>query len=266
MGEKLDFSHKEHQNATPRHSGRKQKKRRKGKLYLFYFLIVLIVCGISVALSLTVFFKLDTIAVAGNSKYTKQQIEQISSAKMGTNLFQINKGKIKDSLQKQLPYVETADVCIKLPTTLSITIKEATAIGYFEQNNMIYILSSNNKILEAIPTTSKLSFAEIDGIKLKSCKVGETAVFADQNFADALFVLNQTLAEYKMDKITKIDITDYLNLKIVYDNRITITFGTQVDLANKVNLTKNVINNDISRIERGTINATNSKEVIFKPS
>ena len=266
MGEKLDFSHNNDRNATRKHHGRKRLKRRKGKLYLFYFLVVLIVVGISVALSLTVFFKLDTVTIIGCNEYTKQQIVDVSTVKMGENLFRIDTNLIKDKLQKQLPYVEDAQVCIRLPATLSITIQQAKAVGYFAKGNSFFVLSEKNKILQEQSTTANLNMAEINGINLKTCNIGESVVFADDNFANALLVLDQALIDNKMDKISVIDITDYLNLKVEYDHRITITFGTQVDLENKVKLTKYVLDNDISKIEMGTIDATNSKEAIFKPA
>lgn len=266
MGEKLDFQHKNEGSSARRKYARKQLKRRKRKMALFYFLVVLIIMGIGVALSFTVFFKLDTITVTGSNKYTKEQIVSTSSIKMGENLFRINREKIKDKLQKQLPYIENADVEIKLPSTLLIIINEAKRAGYFTVDNKSYIISCNNKILETASETADLNIPVIDGIKLKSCNIGEYADFIDQNYANVLLEINKNLIYYKMDNITKIDITDFLNIKIEYDHRILITIGTQVDLPNKIDLTKSVLDTHISKIQKGTINVTNSKDAIFKPS
>ena len=74
--------------ARRRHSNR---KRRRGSFgFLYKVLSMLVICGCLVA-ALTLFFRVNTIVVTGQERYTQDQIVEASGVGVGDNLFLLNK-------------------------------------------------------------------------------------------------------------------------------------------------------------------------------
>ena len=107
--------------ARRRHSNR---KRRRGSFgFLYKVLSMLVICGCLVA-ALTLFFRVNTIVVTGQQRYTQDQIVEASGVGVGDNLFLLNKYAVAGSIRTALPYVDEIRINRKLPDTLLIEIKE----------------------------------------------------------------------------------------------------------------------------------------------
>lgn len=111
--------------ARRRHSNR---KRRRGSFgFLYKVLSMLVICGCLVA-ALTLFFRVNTIVVTGQERYTQDQIVEASGVGVGDNLFLLNKYAVAGSIRTALPYVDEIRINRKLPDTLLIEIKELSLI------------------------------------------------------------------------------------------------------------------------------------------
>ena len=101
----------------------KQKKRR-GQISL----VLKFLCGAGVIAALTmgatVFFRVENIAVTGNSRYTQEEIVAASGIKPGDNLFHMNKFQIEGELKHGLPYLEEVSIDRQLPNGVTIGVKE----------------------------------------------------------------------------------------------------------------------------------------------
>ena len=75
--------------------------------------------------------------------------------------------------------------------------------------------------------------------------------------------LVRQLEKNKMEKITKVSVRDDNSLSAEYDSRITIEFGTVLDIEYKIKMCSKIISEKIPEGEHGTINATNSGEAIY---
>ena len=105
--------------ARRRHSGR----RRRGSLsFLYKLLSMLVICGAIVA-ALTLFFRVNTVVVSGQQRYTQQQILDASGIQTGDNLFLLNKYDVANQIIGELPYIETIRINRKLPDTLLVEVR-----------------------------------------------------------------------------------------------------------------------------------------------
>ena len=77
----------------------------------------------------TVFFQVEHILIAGNSRYTAQEVEEASGIQLGDNLFRLNKGQISEDIRRKLPYVEELTIVRHLPSTIAIEIREWDAVA-----------------------------------------------------------------------------------------------------------------------------------------
>ena len=86
--------------ARKRGSGRRHRRNRFG--FLYKLLTALVICAV-VVVALTMFFRVGTIRVEGNSRYTDQEVIDASGMAVGDNLILLNKHALALRLTEQLP-------------------------------------------------------------------------------------------------------------------------------------------------------------------
>ena len=115
-----------------RSSRSRTRKRNRGRFGpLFKLLCVL---GVVVALTggATVFFRVETVTVTGNQRYTQEEIIAASGIQMGDNLYALNKVRIDRKIRTQLPYVGELSINRSLPSTIRIDVTEWEAVARVE--------------------------------------------------------------------------------------------------------------------------------------
>ena len=104
------------------------RRRRRGRFsFLTKLLCILLIAGAVVA-ALTVFFKVQSITVSGNARYTSEEAAVAASGiEIEDNLFLLNKYSAAQAIFEKLPYVEEATINRALPDTIVITVRECAA-------------------------------------------------------------------------------------------------------------------------------------------
>lgn len=147
------------------------RKRRQGRFsFLYKILIFVAICG-AIAVALALFFKVDTITVTGNSRYTANQIIEASGIETGDNMFFLNKYHASERITAALPYVETVRISRQLPDTLVVTVTECTAPAAVSQDGKLWLLSGDGKIVDAKTGDGK-QYAVVEGLTLLEPQVG----------------------------------------------------------------------------------------------
>ena len=137
-------------------SGRNRRRRRKRKgsfSFLYKLLVVFVICGAIVA-ALAVFFKVDTIEVTGNSRYTQEEIVEVTGIEKGDNLYGWNKFAIAQRLRQTLPYIGEVTIRRALPSTILITVVEWDAVARIEPPSAQELLALQGE-LEGEAATQK---------------------------------------------------------------------------------------------------------------
>ena len=124
----------------------KRKKRKRNAI--LYIMIVLLLVGIAVISSVTIFFNIINIEVIGDSRYAKDKIESASGILEGQNMFRLDKFEIEQSMVKQLPYLKTVSIKRKLPDTLEIHVEDTTAVAAVKTAAGYVLIDADSKMLE----------------------------------------------------------------------------------------------------------------------
>lgn len=219
------------------HQKMAKKRQQKKKLRLAISIVAMII-ALAIALvilSLTVFFKIDTITVKGNKKYDTKQIVSVLPIEKEKNLFVSDTKGAAQKLEKNLPYIYSADIERKLPSTIVVNITETPTIYCVKTASKTYtLLDDNFKVLEAnVKKKPKKSIA-INGVAIKKANVGETVEFTNKKLMNDLIILTSTVKELKLDEITAISSSDVNNNYLEYDGRIKIKIGPTADIESKV--------------------------------
>lgn len=112
-----------------RSSRSRTHRRNRGRFGpLFKLLCVL---GVVVALTggATVFFRVETVTVTGNQRYTREEIIAASGIQTGDNLYALNKVRIDRKIRTRLPYVGELSINRSLPSTILINVTEWEAVA-----------------------------------------------------------------------------------------------------------------------------------------
>lgn len=243
---------------------KKTKKRRRSNAGRIALVVtVLSVALVGVILSLTVFFKTKEIDVYGESRYSSKDIVAAGKIELESNLIRLDSKKIAGRIETALPYIEKVELVKKLPTTAVLKVTEAKVAGYVKTDEGYSILSTNGKVLEKVDELPE-KMAEILGIDANGVKVSELISDESGALSSARAIFNE-LGVGMTSGVTKLNVTDRINLEFVYRDRVTVRLGSETDLKEKIRFVCKILNNpeEVDEDDMGIIYATNAKRISF---
>lgn len=240
--------------ARRRHSNR----RRRGSLgFLYKLLSMLVICG-AIILALTLFFRVNTVAVTGQQRYTQQQIVDASGIRTGDNLFLLNKYDVANRIVTELPYIETIRINRKLPDTLLMEVQECSAVLAVVQENNAWLVSPTGKIVDRKAAAAADQYPVIDGCTLLSPSVGTPIALATEyarRQESLLSLLGQLDQEGLLDQVNAIHLGEADVLTMDYAGRFQVEMHYHSDYSRDLRaLTKTI--EKLETNETGTIELT----------
>ena len=245
---------------------RKNKRYRRGRLtVLLRFLSFLVICA-AIAAALILFFKVETVRVAGNSRYSDEQVLSAAGVEYGENMFLINKFAIADEICRQLPYVEAVRPYRSWPNTLVLEVEEGQAVALVAEAEEAWLISGGGKLLERVELETE-GYPRVAGCRLLSPSEGAAVSLpADGHItAEQLLGLLRELQERDMLPYTQtIDCTDARMLVLRYAGRFDVQLPYDGDFGKKLYALAEIIDS-LQDNETGTVILTLSDRCFFKP-
>lgn len=243
---------------------RRKRRKRRGRRIVLTMLTFLIVVGAIIA-SITVFLKVADIEVKGLTKYEATDVVATSGIEVGDNMFAINKFDVAEQILNQYPYIETIKIRRKLPDTFVFEITERVPAAFVEAEGKRWLLDSSAYVLEMLPENELLSVSKIKGGTVIVPQPGKELVFEKSEQLEALKKVLDAVENAEIaDKIRRIEIEKFYDIKIVYEDRFLISLGDSDNLPRKIEMIKAVIA-ELSDYERGTLNVSAVKKTVFLP-
>lgn len=218
---------------------KKRKKKIKKIIVLFIFLVSIL---ITLCFKLP-YFNIKNIEVKGNINITKEQIKNISTIKVGNNIFYANK---KDAVESILlnPYIEEVKIEKQLPDKLHIYVMEREALFYNNVEKDFLVISKNGCTLEKRKSIKNMKLIKINGFKFNEAKIGAPLKADDER---KIKILDQigTLIKNNTSNVTftYLDLANLLDIKI-YSGGICVKMGTSDDIEKKLNKAINILKRD----------------------
>lgn len=170
----LPPEHEELGELKDRIAARRVEKDRKRKSFRTRFYAVTITLLVSIAaalISLSPLFTVDSIEVRGNSHYTAEEIINMAHAVPGKNIiYNANKEEITSYLE-QNPYIKSAKVSRRLPSTLVIKVKERQERFAFKYDDDYLIMDEDGVLLKK--TRNQPRQTMVEGNVVNRIKLGE---------------------------------------------------------------------------------------------
>ena len=246
-----------------RRHGRGRRGRRFGVLYKLLTLVV--VCAAAV-LALTLFFKVESVEVTGNSRYSAQEIQDACGVSLGDNLYLLSKPDMVQRLHQQLPYIDEVRITRQLPNTLCVQVTEFTTVYAVEQEGTVWLLTSGGKIVETAAERGDTPL--IDGCELLAPSLGGDVSFALelQNRRESLFALLTALESAELTgDVRAIHLGDPTVLSMDYTERFTVEMPYGADYPRLLRYLTLVIE-ELETNLTGVIDLTRDGEPHFRPN
>ena len=249
---------------APARKRRKQKKpmSKKGRavVYLLTFFGVL---TSAVLLCVFLLFRVAQIEVTGDQVYSASDILKICGYETGDNLVFLPTKEQEEQLERELPYIEKAEVRKRLPGTLEISVTAAKVGACIESGGSWLYLSENGKLLER-QDKPMAGVMQIVGVTPEDSTLGTGLKLSDANVETVFRQIMAKLVELDaVNKFTKLDLSDLYNIRIWYEGRIQFLLGNAADLAYKVEFGYKIASDpkSIGTQETGTLDLTVANDV-----
>ena len=232
-------------------------KRRRGSLSFLYKLLAFVLICTAISLALTLFFRIRSIEVSGNDRYTRQEIIDAAGVSEGDNMFLMNKYSAAERIRKALPYIETVQFRRSLPDGLSIIVTECADPAAIVQDGKAYLLCDTGNIVDEVTPAAAKQRMQVKGLTLTDPAVGQPAKAAE----------GQELALDQRGMtadVSLLDMSDPAQLTLRYLERFDVQLPREADYGYKLDYLMAVVEK-LEVNEKGVINMMQEGKARFIP-
>ncbi|MBQ8834364.1 MAG: FtsQ-type POTRA domain-containing protein [Oscillospiraceae bacterium] len=243
---------------------------------------------VAMIVGMSVFFKVETITVAGAETYSAWTIREASGIAEGDGLLTFSRAKANAQIQAKLPYVENSRIGIKLPNTVIIYIEEAEVTYAIKSYDGIwYLMTSSGRVVEQIDNASASRHTQISGVTIQTPTIGEQAVAMEEvpsetnesgeyvpaaitgalRLSSALQILKALEANDIVGEAASVDVTRLEDIVLWYGTRYQVELGDSSRMEYKIACMNDVIL-EMSEFDSGVLDISfdiSENEVIYTP-
>ena len=241
---------------------------------------------VAVIFTLSLFFKVDTVTVSGNERYSIEAIIKASGIENGDNLLSVNDAKVSGKIITELPYVKSVRIGIKLPGAVNIEIEELDVVySVADENGGWWKMTSDGRIVEKTDAAGATECTKILGVVLSGPTAGQQATAQEatpatdaegetqpvtitgaQRLQTALSILQYLEKNGVLGDMVSVDVSDMGNIELWYGQRFRILLGDTTELSYKVSMAVAAVG-QLRDYERGTLDVTflDRPEVVYTP-
>lgn len=206
-------------------------------------------------------FVVDFVEVAGNSRYTSEQILSVCGIAAGDKLYDlpVAPDELAEVLMKNFPYIKTVEVQRSIPNRVVIAVTEDTAEFVAEIYGEYVLLSEELRVLEISGSKPETDCIRLVLPEVKNAVEGECIEFKTDMFSVASAAAAAVCSETMRSGTTVLDISDRFGIWIGYENRYKLMLGDINDIELKLTIAFEIMKNEIfSGGNKGTIYLENT--------
>ena len=219
---------KDNGNISIRDKRRRQKRNKR-------VLIALVVLAAIIAIAALLLFKvfvIKNVKVSGNNLYSSKQIEQtvLDDKYSWSTLYVYFKYKFTE--HEKMPFIDTLEIKMNSPTSISIDVYEKGLLGYIVLDNTNkYAFFDKDGIVSGLSSKKIEDVPLIEGLDIDKVVLYETLPVKSE-ILKSLLDITQTLKKYELipGKIKRKSDGTY----ILKYGKIKVAFGTDINVIEKV--------------------------------
>lgn len=239
-------------------------------------LATVVAAVLALIFGISIFFKVETVTVSGNEKYTPWEVREASGIKDGDNLLGLNGARITSNIISGLPYVDKVRIGIKLPDTVKIEIVELDVVYAIQADDgSWWLMRADGVIVEKTNDADAELHTKVLGVQITGPETGKKAVaaqpVAQETTADGQQIPVTVRAEEQLDTAVTIlqyleengvigdaasvNVGDLLALELWFGDRYQVTIGDATQLKYKIESMKSAID-QMGDYQSGTLDVS----------
>lgn len=235
-------------------------------------LLTVVAVAVAACVSLSIFFKVDTVSISGMEKYNYDTILEASQIQEGDSLLFFSRAEVSSKILQALPYVKSVRVGIELPGTVKIDIQEVQIV-YSVQDVMgnWWLISSTGAVLDQTDAAAAAEYTVIQGVVLQNPEVGQQAVASESGVSNmenpvtvtgadrlnaALAVMQAMEKNEILNQFSLVDVTQIYDLRLWYGSDYQFKLGEGTDLNLKLAYVKSVLPEILADYPAGTLDVS----------
>ncbi len=234
----------------------RRRKRSKKKYTLYYLLALVLMLCVGAALSLTVFFKIESIQVVGDTRYAKEELIDAAGISVGENLFRVSKKSTSEKLVAGYPYIAQIRLQRVLPNALLMHVTEAEVKAAIETGPTYTLLDGRGRVLEIGLPTCPENYFRVVGFTAEGLSPGDFLSEQDADKLSLLLEIQDCATANGLSKIKLADLSDPADIWLLYDGRVAIELGGRLDIDYKIRAAKSVIDLSVTDKTVGTLDVS----------
>ena len=236
-------------------------KRRRPQSGLFGKLLIIVAAAAAVVVGVMIFFKVQTLSVVGNERYSAQQVIDASGVAVGENLMGVSKAAVAQGIHTKLPYVQDVRVDRRLPDTVLIEVVECEAVAVIlDETGSEWLINAQCKVLEQVTEQTLVDasgLSLVEGAYAVSPVAGEQLQLAQEGQFSALKALLGALEQtVLLPKVQSVNVEHTYELVLYYDERFEVQLGGTDELDYKARYLEEIVVNQLDESKNGIIDLT----------
>ena len=264
---------------------RRRRRARRGGAPTVLILLCLLVGVVAIITAMTIFFKVQTFTLTGDTRYSEEHIIQASGLEPGDNLVLFDKFSIIDQIFDACPYLDTVQMRRHYPDEVEIIVTECVAVAVIEdekteipdpkdETKMVtvggtgrWLIDRNGKLLEKTPSSKPTDLTRIYGVTLKDPQIGKYVEILQEDTKKPLFLLLNTAEDDGiLQDIGGMDFSRQYDIRFNYLGRFTVEIGSADNLDKKLRYLHTIIEEKLGANARGTLDLSDVQTARFIPT
>ena len=231
---------------------KRRKKERKRKIRRVVLTVGAVLCSVvlCVLLLFLLVFKIETVTVKGDTKYLDEMIIDAGGIITGEPLYFAKIKEAEEKIPVELPYIKSVEIEREFPDRIIITVKATEDAAAFNTSGGYIVIDASGKVLNECASIVSENIPVIKSLTINTAELGGTVSFNEDiiepstnedgeveeipeeeidKHRKALVAVLGAVKEAELKRIGEINLKDTGNIKLVYDNRITLLLGDVKD-------------------------------------
>jgi len=220
--------------------------------------------GAGAILFMTVLFQIEEITVTGSDRYAPDEIIEVSGIEIGENLLRLDTGRIEQELLTAFPYIASVSVERRFPHRVELVITQYLPEAAAIEDGEAALITLEGKMLERGLVNVPAGLPLVRGLRLEDYQPGDMigGVMNPDNQERLVMLRYLFEAAYNINfgAIADVNVTDRLNMSIVYQGRVVVLLGSEADLEYKLTFTRHMIENQMEEDTQALLDVSNARD------
>lgn len=257
-------------------SRRRRRRARRGGAPTVLVLLCVLVAAVAIITAMTIFFKVQTFTLTGQTRYSKEELVAASGIEVGDNLILFDKFGAIDRIFDDFPYLDTVQMRRRYPDRIEIIVTECVPIAMIDDlpgtmpdpedeektlqvgGTGWWLMDKDGKLLERVHSASHPELTRITGVTMLEPQIGQKAKFLQEDVQKPLFLLLNTAKDDGiLQDIGGVDLSQQYDIRFDYLGRFRVKLGSTEQLEKKLRALHEITENKLGSNVRGTLDVSN---------